>query len=185
MSSVQSEPIESESSTISNQKSILNHHEKEVKKSFQNFPKIAMIIHSILQLICGILTIILHCTFLYGFDYFGVKWFNFAIICGIIFLIPGLFGIMTGSFLPYKNLAIVYLVTTILASILALLLLFPIVFGILISLTSHRRPYFDYRKQYYWCEGLAIGEKLIPLKKSTKILKSFHFACSLFQQCIP
>ena len=170
MSQVQSEPIESESSTISNQKSILNHHEKEVKKSFQYFPKIAMIIHSILQLICGILTIILHCTFLYGFDYFGVKWFNFAIISGTIFLIPGLFGIMAGSFLPYKNLAIAYLVTTILASILALLLLFPIVFGILISFTSPRRPYFGYRKQYYWCEGLAICKKHIPLKNRLVLL---------------
>ena len=89
------------------------------------------------------------------------------------------------NFFALQKLAIAYLVTTILASILALLLLFPIVFGILISLTSHRRPYFDYRKQYYWCEGLAIGEKLIPLKNRTKILKSFHFAFSLFQQCIP
>ena len=128
-------------------------------KSVQNLPKIAMIIHSILQFICGILTISLHCTFLYGFEYFGVKWFNFAIISGIIFLISGLFGIMAGSFLPYKNLAIAYLVSTILASILALILLFPIGFGILISFTSNRRPYLDYRGQYYWCEGLAIGNK--------------------------
>merc|ERR1712150_303075 len=99
----------------------------------------------------------LHCTFLYGFEYFGVKWFNFAIISGIIFLISGLFGIMAGSFLPYKNLAIAYLVSTILASILALILLFPIGFGILISFTRNRRPYLDYRGQYYWCEGLAIA----------------------------
>merc|ERR1712150_142246 len=85
----------------------------------------------------------LHCTFLYGFEYFGVKWFNFAIISGIIFLISGLFGIMAGSFFSYK--------------ILALILLFPIGFGILISFTSNRRPYLDYRGQYYWCEGLAIA----------------------------
>ena len=94
-------PIESQCSTMSNQKSILsqNQQKEEVlnKKSIQNFPKIAMIIHSILQLIGGILTITLHCTFLYSFEYFGVKWFNFAIISGIIFLISG-----TQSFTSWK-----------------------------------------------------------------------------------